>query len=70
MNSGFSKEFRTAVVTITAQRLAREIFNADGSNKPLFEARWNEYRTCLIEMERSIAIEAFDARMKELTDGG
>lgn len=65
-NHGFSKEFRKQVVTITAQRLAGEIFNADGYNKPLCEARWEEYRTCLNELERPIAVEAFEARMKKL----
>lgn len=61
-----SKEFRKQVVTITAQRLAKEIFNADGFNKPLCEARWEEYRTCLNDIERPIAVEAFGDRMKKL----
>jgi hypothetical protein len=65
-NRGSSKEFRKQVVTITAQRLAGEIFHADGFNKPLCEARWDEYRTCLNDTERPIAVEAFTARMQKL----
>lgn len=63
-----SKAFRKQVVTITAQRLADEIFNADGFNKPLCEARWKEYRTCLNDTERPIAIEAFNARLERIKD--
>lgn len=65
-NRDFSEAFRKQVVTVTAQRLASDIFNADDYNKPLFETRWKEYQICLNEMERSIAVEAFDIHMKKL----
>lgn len=65
----FSKGYRRQLVSMTAEQLATELFEAEGHNKRLCEINWDEYRTHLVGEEQKTAIEAFDARTKELNNG-